>query len=108
MVFMPGDNRARDAYDDWCTAMGGTDAGGQVLPRWEFLTPQEHAAWEGTVESVGAAAVGAFARMNAPAAGLHGAPASGTAGVHGYPASAHGMPGVVHGAAVSAIPSMMP
>jgi hypothetical protein len=118
MVFMPGDNRARDAYDDWCMAMGGHDEDGAPLPRWPELNAGTRLAWEGMTDRVWTAATRASARMNAPAgvhgppasaaAGVHGYPASAAAGVHGYPASAHGMPGVMRGAAVSAVPSMHP
>jgi hypothetical protein len=76
MSFMPGDNRARDAYDNWCTAMGGTDSDGRVLLRWEQLTSVEKAAWESTVETAGHAAVLKAERMNSATAGLYGPAAS--------------------------------
>jgi hypothetical protein len=116
MGFMPGDNRARNAYDDWCTAMGGTDSDGRVLRRWEQLTGQEKAAWETMTESVEQSASRAAARMNSPTAGLYGPPVSGTAGVTGYPASAApveyrtGVEGHASGGflAASAVPLMNP
>ncbi len=112
MGFMPGDDRARDAYDDWCTAMGGTDADGRVLPRWDRLTGQEQAAWETVTESAGTAAVRAAAVMNSPTAGMYGGGASGVsgaAGVTGVPGTGMPYPAAGYsGGYASAVPSMSP
>jgi hypothetical protein len=74
MSAMPGDNRARDAYGDWCAQMGGVDADGRVLRRWEQLNGQERAAWETVIENAGLAAARAADRVNQAAAGAPGWP----------------------------------
>jgi hypothetical protein len=110
MGFTPGDSRARDAYGEWRTAMGGMAADGSVLPRWDGLTGQEQAAWESSASKTWTDASAALARMNSPTAGLYGNPVrDATAGVHGGPASASsGAAGYVSGYPASAVPLMQP
>jgi hypothetical protein len=76
MSAMPGDNRARDAYDDWCAQMGGAGPDGLPLPRWGELSEKEQRAWETAAENAGLAAARAADRMNRASAGVQGWPAS--------------------------------
>jgi|SRR5580765_3866178 len=112
MSFQPGDDRARDAYDQWCAVMGGADADGRVLRRWNQLSGQERIAWEDTVDKTWADATRASAAMNSPTAGMYGGGASGVsgaAGVTGVPGTGMPYPAAGYsGGYASAVPSMSP
>jgi hypothetical protein len=84
-MFMPGDNRAKNAYNSWANRMGDFADDGTMLPRWEELSVRVRLCWEGMIDQVWTEASHATAVMNA---GVTGPAASAAMGVTGPAASA--------------------